>query len=413
MRTRAERRHRPIRIAAGLAAALAATAASAQPRPLGPAFVVNSTTAGWQDYPDVHRWEDGRFVVVWGSDEGPVHQVRGRRFASDGAPQGDDFRVDLDDGADARHPRVAGGRGGGFLVVWEHVTGYPEVDVYARAYDAAGAPYGPPFRVHANIAGRQAEPDVAADAEPGGYLVAWTSAATPRARRFAEDGTARGTAFPLAEPGRAAYEPQLGNRGPGEFVVAYAVPNAATNYANVFARQLTVDGALAGEFQVDGGGAAYGAGWQRLAADPGGGFVVTWADFHFRDYDLFSRWYGPDGAVRAEIAYPDAAGHAVAAPAPDGTMLTLWLDYDWHPTAQLHAPDGRPAGPAFDPATVSPAIAFHEIAFGASSNFVLAGHRSTGEPSYTDVYARRFRAGGVFLDGFEGGGTGRWSSTQP
>ena len=98
----------------------------------------------------------GGFVAVWASFPGSNAQVHGQRFDASGNPVGDEFVVvaGLDIRPDAS---VAALKGGGFVVSWQHTQDADAVagDIFARVFDAAGAPVSTPFQVNTSDDGLQ------------------------------------------------------------------------------------------------------------------------------------------------------------------------------------------------------------------------------------------------------------------
>ncbi len=91
------------------------------------------------------RWRhfaDGGFFVAWSSGYyyiGETHEydtdLYGRRFASDGSPAGEEFRINSYDAQDQGEAAIVGLADGGLLVAWNSVGG---TEVRARRFDAAG-----------------------------------------------------------------------------------------------------------------------------------------------------------------------------------------------------------------------------------------------------------------------------------
>jgi len=145
--------------------------------PLSEATQVNTAPATFEDTIDVGSSAAGEFVVVWATvpDTGPL-AVIARRFASDGAPFGPEFRVDSALATYQREPRVTAADAGDFVVVWsaEPVGDDPITDpaVLARRYARDGAPQGPDFQVNSTT--QAVVPyAAAASAADGNFVVVW------------------------------------------------------------------------------------------------------------------------------------------------------------------------------------------------------------------------------------------------
>ena len=160
------------RLAFGLAAAVvfgaSSVAAEDVPPKVGPELQVNTFTRGDQMSPDVARFPDGHFVVVWGDlGDSPVG-VKGRLFQAFGAPaSGEVLLARSDTFSSYSPPHVAALPGGGFAVVWGDFH-----NVYLRRFDREAQPLGDPVVVNGVGPEWNARPDVAADTA-GNLAVVW------------------------------------------------------------------------------------------------------------------------------------------------------------------------------------------------------------------------------------------------
>jgi hypothetical protein len=139
--------------------------------PVGSDFQVNEITTGSQVRPDLAVGSDGSFLVVWSSDQEGDDGIRGRRFASNGDPNGSEFAVqqgtlrgDL--------PTIASDNLGGFLVGW--FQGSTDGAIYGRRVNSTGLPVGSDFAISSVSFGYRDLPDIAYDGNRG-FLVVWDS----------------------------------------------------------------------------------------------------------------------------------------------------------------------------------------------------------------------------------------------
>jgi len=403
-----------------LAASLAAAAAAAQPIPTGPPFDVPSEPLGHQERPDVGRAADGGFVVVWEGPDGAGSGILGRRFAPGGQPLGADFRVSVATGESSWRPRVAVAPAGGFLVVWQGYAPDPlESNVYARAYDAAGTPFGPPRLVPSEILDDQYGADVAA--EPGGsFVVVWQTYAgyvdPIFGRSFDAQGEPLGAEYRLDPDAAWSDSPKVAATGPGEFVVAYHAYDSGYGYNSLLAGQkFELDGDLLGPvFRIDPDDDQYRRN-PELAADAQGNFVVVWQESYYTD-GLYARRFSADGTPAGDpIALEGTADYgtrAALAVAPNGDALVAWSD----DTASLAA--------RFLPATGGPAVPMAVASEGELAWDPAVAVDATGSPVFAwntwrvntemDLLARRFVVEEpYFADGFETGDAVNWSFVSP
>jgi hypothetical protein len=255
---------------------------------LGPDFPVNVFTAGAQTSPAVGTDAAGNFVVVWdsyGQDDPFSPGIFARRFDAAGAPRGVDFAVNTFTTGFQQRADVAVAGGGPFVVVWEgQGEGAPTLDVWAQRYDLAGAAQGANVRVNTHLTGGQFGASVAVDGA-GNFVVAWTSFGADgagyaiRARAFLANGSPMGDEFAVNTytTGDQTFASVAMNAA-GRFVIAWHDGGQDGSGSGVFARRFDTSGSpLGGEFRVSG----YTTGDQRdatVAVGAAGDFVVAWAD---------------------------------------------------------------------------------------------------------------------------------------
>lgn len=145
--------------------------------PAGEPFQVSEIDFASITRPSVAMSASGDFVVTWDGDPNRAgdDDVHARCFDPNGAPRTGQFTVNtLCDGAQ-QWPRAAIDDANEFIVVWQHEHEDPNVatDIWARRFDATGAPVGEQFQLNGYVAGKQQSPDVtiAGDA----FVAAWES----------------------------------------------------------------------------------------------------------------------------------------------------------------------------------------------------------------------------------------------
>jgi hypothetical protein len=146
--------------------------------PQGPEFRVNSYTTGTQRYPFVAADSGGNFVVVWASadQDGAGEGVFGQRFDASGSPLGQEFRVNTYTTGGQRAFAAAADAAGNFVVVWDDDASHDGsgVGVFGQRYASSGSPLGPEFQINTYVTNNQAAPTVAADGA-GRFVVVWNS----------------------------------------------------------------------------------------------------------------------------------------------------------------------------------------------------------------------------------------------
>jgi hypothetical protein len=106
---------------------------------VGPEFRVNTTTVDDQYFPSVAALGDGGFVVTWTGQEGGsnLSGVYGQRYSATGATVGPEFLVNTTTANYQDHPSIAGLSNGGFVVTWQanDQDGFPGYGVYGQRYN--------------------------------------------------------------------------------------------------------------------------------------------------------------------------------------------------------------------------------------------------------------------------------------
>jgi hypothetical protein len=115
--------------------------------------MINTYAYGDQYAPQVSAF-GANYLAVWTSlgQDGSREGVYGQFLASDGTPEGSEFRVNTTTPGSQMQPCLASDGAGRFLVVWTgYVTGHANFDLFGQRYAAPGfvppavvAGYGPP-----------------------------------------------------------------------------------------------------------------------------------------------------------------------------------------------------------------------------------------------------------------------------
>jgi hypothetical protein len=247
---------------------------------VGAEFRVNSATAGDQRYPDIGIDGKGDFVVAWQS-VAPANDIQARLFDRTGAPLGADFRVNAYSTGIQNAPRVSMDAAGNFVVVWQGVgPGEALYGIFGRRFDAAGTPIGGDFHVNVATAGAQRRPDVAVTSN--GFAVVWDGPDASSNGVFARlyDAAGAPASGEIAVPTAAASQstPTVGAQGTG-FVVAWTSYSQDGSHNGVFAQRFSGAGAPSGGELAVNTQTADSQAFPTLASDELGNFVVVWESF--------------------------------------------------------------------------------------------------------------------------------------
>ena len=337
--------------------------------PVGMEFRLNTFTTGAQGWPSVAMDHDGDFVVAWMSfgQDGDGYGIFARRYNAAGAPLGTEFQVNTYTTSFQLHPAVAMDADGDFVVAWSSYAqggAYPwSTDVYAQRYDAAGAPQGDEFRVNTYTTFGQFFPVVAMNAA-GDFIVVWHSQG--------QDGSSSG----------------------------------------VFAQRYNSSGAPQGiEFQVN----TFTPGAQggnnnpsAVSMDADGNFVVAWASYGQGDPsgEIYAQRFDSTGAAQGPELhinqYTTGNQHdpSVALDA-DGDFMVTWASVGQDGSgyggvyARRYNAAGKPAGDEFRANVyTTDAQRSPSAAVDAAGNVIIAWNSFNQDGSNYGVYARRYNAAG-------------------
>lgn len=274
---------------------------------IGGEFQVNSFTIGYQGLPEVASAPDGRFIVVWASQDqdGSDFGVFGQLYDAAGAPVSGEFQVNSETAEYQGGPAVAMDGGGDFVVVW---TSYGQdgdgYGIFGQRYDSSGAPLGGEFQANTYTLDDQIDPDVATD-EAGNFIVVWQSDFQDGSgngifgQRFAADGTRQGSEFQVNEVTVGDQgAPAVAGDPTGRFLVTWVDDGLDGDDLGVFGRQFDPSGEPAGpQFQVN-STTARSQTYQAVAAAGAGRFIVAWSslDQDGSGFGVFGQRFTADGA---------------------------------------------------------------------------------------------------------------------
>lgn len=416
------RHARGIAAAAALALGLASGAALAAPGDAqgGPITVASYTAEGvWSDFPWVARDATGNFIAVWlrHTSDSSAWDILGQRYTPDGLPLGATFQVNQSPlvpsfAQSPNNPRAAMTPQGDLVVVWD-AFGNGVSSVRGRRYAPNGAPVGNEFLIPNILPGRAYGPNVAINTA-GEFVVVWASeqpvfiptvvdtmyvafARQVYAQYFRANGTRLGV--PILVDSGVNYElsPPLPIRksvggptvaiGPsGDFVVAWDAARADLHQVVVrgYSRLGLPDGP---SFPVS-ATSLNREKFPQIAMDAAGNFVVVWnGDTTIVAHKFFAN--GVSAGAQFELGGGGAA--PVVAMDPLGNFAVCWWGGASGVSAQLFSANLTPltgAFPAFP--GVSGERKWPSIAMDAGGNFVVVGQVTTLIPHRSGIVAQRF-----------------------
>ncbi|MHB9077543.1 MAG: Ig-like domain-containing protein [Pirellulaceae bacterium] len=153
----------------------------------GPDQQVGTFGSGQQNSPAIATDQDGNYVVVWTADgqDGDGLAIYGRRYDVDANPLSGEFRVNSAVLGDQAHAQVAMNADGRFVVVWD-TENAGTADISGQIFDESGNRVGGEFLISSSPAGIQQRPAVIIDAA-GNFVVTWNGSGLPDAYGVIDD----------------------------------------------------------------------------------------------------------------------------------------------------------------------------------------------------------------------------------
>jgi hypothetical protein len=396
-------------LAASLALALWASAARAQPAPLGGEFRVNTGTQSNETTPAVAMDAAGNFVVIW--EKFNPARLDGQLYLSDGTPQGGEFLVKQVD--TLNRPALSRDADGDFVVAWD--TGLGAItDVFGQRYDSAGGPVGAEFQANTvHTSGGQGSPSAVMRAS-GEFLLAWDGAFLDadlsqgvEVKRYDGSGSAQGSEFTVNSYGTDDQVlPAVAVDGAGNFVVvwqsgrfAQAEGQDGSGYGIFGQRYDSAGTALGGEFQVN----VYTTGSQtqpQVSMRSSGEFVVVWCGVG--QGTVGRRYDSAGGALDSEFQVSSTTscqGRPVVAIHEAGAFVVVWqsdlrerLDGSGSGVfGRSFDGAGTPQGPEFQVNTYTTLDqGFPALALGPAGDFVVVWSSRNQDGASDGVFGQRF-----------------------
>ena len=307
---------------------------------VGGEFHVNTTTASNQQVPQVAGLDDGSFVVVWQDNSGADGNglgVFGQRYAADGTALGGEFQINTHAVSTQYEPDVAV-ENGGFVVTWSSFNqdlGLSDYGVFAQRFNNDGSLNGAEFQINTTTASHQQNSAVISLAG-GGFVTVWedVSGADGDAygvfgQRFAADGTTLGSEFQVNTYSASNQRyPEISALTDGGFIVAWQSSSQDLSSEGIYAQRYDASGNAVGtEFRVNSTTSGSQADVTVAGLD-NGGFVIGWThggDSYFQQYDSVGRQIDAETQVNS-FDNNNQISPALAA-VPDGFVMA-WQSWN-------------------------------------------------------------------------------------
>ncbi|MEM1182004.1 MAG: hypothetical protein AAGM22_26895 [Acidobacteriota bacterium] len=299
---------------------------------------IDGSDLSGQISPEVAIFPSGDAVVVWSDFRAPEGlNIRARRFDSAGQAIGASFQVNTVIEETQTYPAVATADGGGFVVVWESLTGTVDAGIKARRYDAMAQPIGAEYAVQEATSLQERRPAISR-APDGSFMVLWTvQEDSLRARRLDAAGVPLGAELVLDADNRNFRGVALSFNDNGDFL----------------------------------------AGWRRLFAEPG------------------ARLFDSNGApLGPELQSPSGtAGFSISTSTYNDGQFLLTETTGETTRGQFYDPDGEPVGTEFEIASGQNALFGTAVAAAPAGEFQVVWSASDGQGG--GVFTRRLTSTGA------------------
>ncbi|MBN1348496.1 T9SS type A sorting domain-containing protein [candidate division KSB1 bacterium] len=247
--------------------------------PLGDKFRVVEYFSYSTILPDVAIDPNGNFTVVWSDQRSTPNNpdIYFQRFTNNGEPLGTNEKVNTD-GVTCSHsaPAIGMDNLGNFVIVWndDHRLGSFKNDIYCQRYSSSGIPLGGNFMISDISAERSNDPAIAVDSN-GNFIVVWSlSTAAIYCRRYNSSGTPLEDNFQVNSLWGGS-NPDVDVDDSGNFVIVWAKQNDG-----LYGRRYNSSGtALGDQFDVHDAPAGSSRYYRpSLSVRGNGSFVVIWED---------------------------------------------------------------------------------------------------------------------------------------
>jgi T1SS-143 domain-containing protein len=378
--------------------------------PTGDAFLLNTTTGGYQSLPSVAAIAGGGYVAAWQSSEQGGDAQNGiflQRFDANGGKLGGEVHVNTVSADDQQNVEVAVLASGKVVVTWESYSQDGSAfGIYARIYNADGSAASTgEFLVNSSTATNQRGASITA-LDAGGFVIAWESAHDYASsgynvyfQRFDANGNKVGGEI-LANTltGADQTDADVTALSGGSFLVSWSSQYSVDNEPNVKAQILAADGSKIGpEFLLN---TTTGNLQEKpaVAALNGGGFVAVWESPDGNGDGIFGQRFDATGAkVGGEFRVnTTVAGHQewpTVIGLSDGGFLVSWSDEALAPGgiyAQRYDATGHAVGNELRLSDGGSVPALTEL---ASGDILVAWYAGSG--TATDSYGRILSLGQV------------------
>ncbi len=345
----------------------------------------------------------GNYIITWVDKRNGDYDTYAQRYASDGAVLGTNFKVNDDQGS-AWSPSISTDSSGNFIIAWSDGRN-GDGDIYVQRYANDGTPFGNNFKVNDDQGSADQRSSSISTDSTGNFVITWTDKRNGHndiyAQLYSSDGCFLGMNFKIiCDSGTVSwYDPSLSTDRSGNFVITWG-DNRNGNW-DIYAQRYSSDGTVLGtNFKVNDDPGSTNQYEPSVAVQADGNFVITWRD-HRGPGGIYAQRYGNDGsAIGANFRVTDnqaILGHSsVISLDRNGNFVITWEAMDIY--AQRYSNDGSPLGTNFRVNDLhgSPYWdASLSISTDGSGNFVISW--TDERNGHNNIYAQRYASDGTVL----------------
>ena len=317
----------------------------------GPEFLVNTSTALFQQVADVIGLADGRFVIDWTDDgaDGSISGVVAQAFNADGTHSGGPMLVNTITAGPQNAMGMTALSDGRYVITYYDGSTSPDDPslsaIRAQIFNANGSHFGTEFLVNTDTFGGQTN-SVATALDNGRFIIVWMDSSTAtgaeiHAQLYGANGARDGGEFQVNTTTFSTQDqPSVTTLSNGQFVITWydeSAQSADGSKSAIQAQMFNANGTPFGseflvntttnDFQVE----------PAITALASGGFVITWTDTSLStmfdpQYDIKGQIYDAAGAksggeflvntTTLSLQFnPDVTALA------DGKFVVVWKDF--------------------------------------------------------------------------------------
>lgn len=378
--------------------------------PIGTNFQANHNSVGLPyNYSDVAFGGTDNFTVIW-KVTSPAN-LYGRRFSNDGIPTGNIFKINEDSLhlSSTSRPAISSDDFGNFIVTWDHFTsGTTDYDIYGQRYASDGTPIGNNFKVNDDSGNRPQSRPAVSTAGTGDFTIAWEDRriwdSDIYAQQYVSDGTPIGNNFEVNDDTLSNADqgyPSMVVDNNGDFIITWH--DYRDGRSDIYAQRISNSGTpIDTNFRVSADTLQNDQNFPDIASDDNDNFVIAWIG----GYDkIYAQRFSSDGMpLGNNFKVNDASGQIIFQPSAlsiaidsSGDFVICWEERrnfsNLKIYAQRYSYDGIPLGSNFvvNDDTVNANHFAPDVSMDENGNFIVTWINSSGD---YDIYAQRFSQDG-------------------